>query len=422
MKTHCLAGLWRHPDFMKLWVGQTISEFGSRISREGIPLTALLVLAATPEQMSWLVAFASVPVLLLGLFAGVWVDRLPRRPVMIAADLGRLLLLLTIPFAALTGTLTLSLLLVVTAGMSILSLFFGLAYRAALPGLVERRHMLEANTKLAATDSLAEIGGPAVAGLLIQAMTAPLAILVDSLSFLFSAVSLAAMRQMEDRTLPAERGTMWRDIRAGLDVIARHPVLRTMAVGVLLRQFFGNFFGVLYALYAVRDLGLSPALLGLVVASGGVGALAGTLLAGYVPRRVGLGRALVGSLLLGSVTNLLIPLAGGPPVVAAAMLIIGQIINDGAMALYQVNELTLLQMSVPDHMLGRANATIGFGAEGIAPIGALVGGALAGMVGTRETLWVAVLGGLLTAAWMALSPLRALQSYPGVLEKSEIAG
>lgn len=412
MKTHRFSGLWRHPDFMKLWIGQTISEFGSRISREGIPLTAVLMLAATPEQMSWLVACASAPVLLLGLFAGVWVDRLPRRPVMIAADLGRLLLLLTIPFAALTGTLTLTLLLVVTVGMSILSLFFGLAYRAALPGLVERQHVLEANTKLSTTDSLAEIGGPAVAGLLIQVITAPLAVFFDAFSFLFSAVSVAVIRKPENRAVFAERGTMWRDIRAGLDVIAGHPILRAMGIGVLLRSFFGSFFGVLYALYAVRNLGLSPALLGIVVASGGIGALMGTLLAEYVPRRFGLGRTLIGALLVGSVTNLLIPLAGGAPLVAAGILIIGQIINDGAMALYQINELTFLQVSVPDHMLGRANATIGFGAEGIAPIGALVGGLLAGMIGTRETLWVAVLGGLFTAICMAVSPLRALRRYP----------
>lgn len=422
MKTHRFSGLWRHPDFMKLWIGQTISEFGSRISREGIPLTAVLMLAATPEQMSWLVACASAPVLLLGLFAGVWVDRLPRRPVMIAADLGRLLLLLTIPFAALTGTLTLTLLLVVTVGMSILSLFFGLAYRAALPGLVERQHVLEANTKLSTTDSLAEIGGPAVAGLLIQVITAPLAVFFDAFSFLFSAVSVAVIRKPENRAVFAERGTMWRDIRAGLDVIAGHPILRAMGIGVLLRSFFGSFFGVLYALYAVRNLGLSPALLGIVVASGGIGALMGTLLAEYVPRRFGLGRTLIGALLVGSVTNLLIPLAGGAPLVAAGILIIGQIINDGAMALYQINELTFLQVSVPDHMLGRANATIGFGAEGIAPIGALVGGLLAGMIGTRETLWVAVLGGLFTAIWMAVSPLRALRRYPTQLEGVEVIG
>ncbi|MBZ0274673.1 MAG: MFS transporter, partial [Anaerolineae bacterium] len=245
MNIHRLTGLWRHPDFMKLWIGQTISEFGSRISRDGIPLTAVIVLAATPEQMGWLVALASAPVLLLSLMAGVWVDRLPRRPIMIAADVGRLLLLLTIPLAALTGTLTFGLLLAVTVGMSALSLFFNLAYRAILPGLVERPHILEANTKLSTTESLAEIGGPALSGVLIQALSAPLAIFFDAVSFLFSAVSVLLIRKPETHPVPVERGTVLRDIRAGLGVITEHPILRTMATGVLLKRFFGNFFGAL---------------------------------------------------------------------------------------------------------------------------------------------------------------------------------
>ena len=165
--------LWKHPEFIKLWIGQTISAFGSRITRDGLPLTAVIFLAATPGQMGVLVAISSLPVLLIGLLAGVWVDRLPRRPIMIAMDIGRLLVLLTIPAAALLGRLSIELLYVVAATNSAMSLVFEVAYHALLPALVEREHILEANSKLSATEALAEIGGPSLAGALIQLITAP---------------------------------------------------------------------------------------------------------------------------------------------------------------------------------------------------------------------------------------------------------
>jgi len=193
------SGLWRHPDFMKLWIGQTVSEFGSRITRDGLPLTAVIVLGATPAQMGLLVALSALPILILGLLAGVWVDRLRRRPIMIAMDVARMVLLLSIPAAALTGRLSMGLLYVVAAVSGVFTLFFDVAYRSVLPSLVERENVLEGNTKLATTDALAEIGGPALAGLLVQVISAPLAIFFDALSFLFSAVSLAMIRKPEPR-------------------------------------------------------------------------------------------------------------------------------------------------------------------------------------------------------------------------------
>ena len=404
------TGLWRHPDFLKLWAGQTISSLGSYITRDGLPLIAVLTLAATPFDMGLFAVFASVPVLLLGLPAGAWVDRLPRRPILIAADLARLAVLLTIPLAALRGQLSLGLLYAVVAVMGVLSLIFELAYRAYLPGLVGRAHLLEGNSKLSVTELLAEIGGPALTGALVQTITAPLAIALDALTFLISAVSLGLIEAPEARAdvppEPSAGRSLRREIAAGWRVIGADPVLRAIAVGQAGRAFFGNFFGALYALYAIRDLGLSPAMLGIVISAGGISALAGALLAPWLTRRLGLGRALTWPLLVVGLVGLSTPLAGGPPWLAALILIAGQLSNDGPMVAYEINALSLRQMRVPDHLLGRANASLEILPQLVGPVGALLSGVLASVLGARLTLGIAVLGNLGTALWLAASPLR----------------
>ncbi|MCC7448142.1 MAG: MFS transporter [Anaerolineae bacterium] len=406
------TGLWRHPDFMKLWIGQTISAVGSRITREGLPLTALLILSATPAQLGILTALGSLPVLFLSLIAGVWVDRLRRRPILIVADAGRFVLLLTIPAAALTGHLTMGLLYVVAVLAAALTLFFDVAYESVLPALVQPENVLEGNSKLATTESLAEIGGPALAGALIQLITAPLAICLDALSFLISAVSVVLIRAPEPAPKPrVEEQTIWHEIIEGLRVIAHNPVLRTLAIGMGVRGFFGNFFGTLYGLYAIRELGLSPAVLGVLIGMGGVGALVGALLAARLPRRFGLGRTLTAMLLISGLINGLIPLASGPTLLSAGMLMLAQLIGDAAMVVFLINELSLRQVIVPDRLLGRVNASVGFLARGIAPVGALVAGLLADQIGARPTLWIAVIGILLTSLWMLASPVRQLQQH-----------
>jgi MFS family permease len=409
-----MTGLWRHPEFMKLWFGQTISEFGSRISREGLPMIAVITLAATPAQMGVLAAFASIPVLLFGVIAGVWVDRLARRPLMILMDVGRMALLLTIPIAALTGTLRIELVYIVVALMGVMSLIFETAYRAILPTLIRRDQLLEGNSKLSTTDALAEIGGPSIAGLLIQWISAPLAVIFDAISFLFSSISFALMRAPETKPeRHAGARSMLREAREGWDVISGEPVLRTLMIGMGARSFFGSFFAALYSIYAIRELGLSPAMLGVVVSAGGIGALIGALLAGRVERRLGLGRALTWTLLLSAAVGFLTPLAGifGVPVLAALLLIAAQIVGDAAMLVFGVNETSLRQTIVPDRLLGRTNATFGFLAEGVAPVGALVAGALATVIGAGATLGIAVVGFLVTAIWMWRSPIRALTGY-----------
>lgn len=398
------SGLWKHPDFLKLWLGQAVSEFGSHISRDAIPILAVISLAATPAQMGLLVTAASAPVLVLGLFAGVWVDRLRRRPILIFTDLARLVTLLTIPLMALSGTLSMTTLVVVTVLMSILSLFFNLAYRAVLPSLVARDDIPEGNSKLATTDSLAEIGGPAVTGLLIHTVTAPFAVLFDAATFLVSAMSVAAIRAPEPAPRKPEAGdNLLAEVIEGVRIVAHHPTLRTLAIGMGWRHFFGNFFATLYGLYAIRNLGLSPAELGFLVGCGGIGALLGAALSQPLARRYSVNTTLISALLVGSVMNILIPLAGGTPLMVFIMMASVQIVGDGAMTVFQINEMSLRQMLVPDRLLGRANASMNFLAEGVSPLGALIAGALATTFGTRATIWIAVLGILASAVWILFS-------------------
>src|SRR5215213_1091787 len=252
------GGLWRHRDFMRLWAGQTISQFGSTITREALPYTAILVLNASPLQMGLLGAAGAAPLLLLGLFAGVWVDRVRRRPLMIAADIGRALLLLSIPIAYLLGWMRIEQLYVVAALAGTLTVFFDVAYQSALPGLVRREHLLEGNSKLGLSESVAEIGGTPLGGILVQLVSGPITLLLDALSFVFSAWMLRRIRADEPPPRPAEHHEhIMRDLSTGLRAIWADPLLRAMAGSSAIRSFFGWFFGAIYGLYAIRVLGMS---------------------------------------------------------------------------------------------------------------------------------------------------------------------
>ena len=213
------TGLWQNTNFMRLWTADVISDFGSTVTREALPLTAILVLGSTPEQMGLLGAIGAAPVVVFGLLAGVWVDRLRRRPIMLAADLGRAALIGSIPLAALLGVLHIEQLYIVAALAGILTVFFNVADQSFLPAVVDREHIVEGNSKLGASGSMAEIGAPATAGTLVQLVTAPIAILVDAVSFLFSALLIWRIRTPEPPPVPHEqRQSAGRDIAEGLPI------------------------------------------------------------------------------------------------------------------------------------------------------------------------------------------------------------
>lgn len=416
-----LTGLWKHPDFVKLWVGHTVSELGSGITGQALPFTALLVLGASAGQMGLLAAVAEVPVLLFSLFAGVWVDRLRRRPILIAADIGRALVLATIPVAALMGVLSLGQLFVVAALVGVLSLFFSVAYRSYLPALVQRDRLVEGNSKLSASGSVAEITGPAIGGVLVQWLSAPFAILLDAVSFLFSAVAVGAIRAQEPKPNARDEGSnVWREIGEGLRVVLRNPVLRALAICSGIFTFFGNFF-VLYPLYAVRDMGMPPGVVGVLVGAGGIGALVGAALVGRVTRRFGIGPTLIGSLSFAGVVGLPIVLVNGPLPLSVAVFFASQLIGDIAIAVYMITDMSLRQASVPDRLLGRANASMGFLVGGLAPVGALLGGALGEIIGARLTLTIAILAITFAPIWLFFSPARNLREPPDAGEETQVA-
>ncbi len=417
--TKRLTGLWHNPDFIKLWTAQTVSVFGSTITREALPLVAILTLAATPAQVGVLSALGMVPALLLGLPAGVWVDRLRRQPILIAADLGRAIILVSIPVAALLGVLSLPQLYLVAVLAGILTLFFNVGDNSYLPTVVKRENLVEANSKLGVTDSLSEIIAPAVTGSLVQLISAPLTILIDALSYLISAFFLGLIRTPEAAPRPSgQPQNLVQDILAGLRLVGGDAILRALAASSGAFAFFGGFIGALYALYTIRVLGLTPAALGLLVSTGGVGALLGAAMAGRLARRYGLGRTLIGSFFLMGLTALLIPLAAGRQR-PMAILAVGQLVGDTALAIYMINAVSLRQTVTPDHVLGRMNASFEFLVTGIGPLGLLTGGLLGQTVGIWPTLLIAAVGELTGCLWMVFSPVRDLETYPHLERPAE---
>lgn len=405
------TGLWRSADFVKLWTGRTVSSFGSYISGTAIPLAALLALHASAADMGFLTALGAAPVLLVGLLAGVWVDRLPRRPLLIAADLGRAVLLLSIPLAFALGRLTLAQLYVVVFLAGALTVLADVGFQAFLPSIVAPAQLVEGNSRLSSSDSLAEIGGPSIAGVLVQWIGAPLAVLVDAVSFLVSAVSLRLIRSPIQPAPEAARESLLRDAATGVWLILRDPVLRALAGCMGTFNFFGYFIGSLYTLFAIRDLRLPPAAVGTLVGLGGVSALAGSLLAGRAVRHFGLGRTLVVAFLCHGLVGVLIPLAAGPPLVAFVLMALPQLLGDGFLAVYFITQASVQQQTIPNEMLGRATASIRVLESGMGPLGALLAGLLATFTSTRLTLAVGVLGGIAATLWLVFSPLRATR-YP----------
>jgi MFS family permease len=306
-----LDGLWRQPDFLKLWAGQTVSLFGSQVTTLALPLTAVLVLRATPVQMGILGAAQFLPYLLLTLFAGVWVDRRRRRPMLIVADLGRAGLVGLIPLLALLGWLRMDALYGIALLLGVLTVLFDLAYQSYLPALVQRTHLIEGNSKLQVSASVAEIGGPGLAGLLVQVITAQGAVLVDAGSFLVSVLSLTLIHKPEPAPVaPPTRQNVRRELAEGLRLTFGNRYLRALAGEAATSNGFGEAITTLFVLYAVRQLGIGPERLGLILATGSIGALVGSATAGTLGRRFGVGPTIVGSMLLACLPLLVVPLAG----------------------------------------------------------------------------------------------------------------
>ena len=406
------GGLWRHPDFLRLWSAQTISQLGSQVTFLALPLAAILVLDASTFEVALVGFFQLLPFLLLALPAGVWVDRLPRRPVLIVTDVGRAVVLVSLPAAFWLDALELPHLYVAGFAAGALTVFFDIAYLSYLPALVERSQLMEGNAKLETTRSAAQVGGPGLAGILVGALTAPVAILVYALSYAVSALLLSRIRHPE-RGMRRESGpktSMRRELREGLSFVFRQPFLRILVLATGGANFFWNIgLGVLIV-YLVRALDLSPAMLGLVLAVGEVGTVVGAVFSGRLARRFGIGRTIVWAALLTNIGILAVPLA--PTSRPVPVLMVGFLLGGLFGNIFNVNQLSLRQAITPERLQGRMNSVVRFMYWGPQPVGMVLGGALGSTVGLRETLWFSACGAALAMVPLVLNPIRRLEAIP----------
>jgi MFS family permease len=415
------GGLIRHRDFRLLWAGESISELGSQVSFLAIPLVAVRTLHASTLQIGFLTAASTAAFLLVGLPAGVFVDRFRRRWIMMVTDFGRMIALGSIPVVYAFGRLTMAQLFAVTVVGGVLTVFFDVSYQSYLPSLVGREHLVEGNAKLTGSAQVAQVAGPSVAGALVQAIGGSYAIGVDAASFLASATALAALRTEEPPPSVPDGGhnRIRSDIGEGLQFVFGHPLLRAIAATTATSNIFSGILSAVEIVFLVRVVHAVPAIIGLLFALGAVGGLVGALVATPMARWLGGARATVLGI-FASVGGLLIPFTSAH--LGLLYFGVGYFFNGFGAVLYNINQVSFRQRLCPERLLGRMNATMRFVVWGVLPIGALLGGVLGTVIGLRPTLWVAAIGSCLAGGWLLASPMRHLRDFPDTTERGESEG
>jgi MFS family permease len=358
--------------------------------------------------MGLLVAAGWLPYPLFSLFAGAWSDRLPRRPILIVSDLVRAAVLLTIPLAAFAGMLRIEHVLVAAFVVGTMTVLFHSAYVSFIPVLVGREALLEANTKIALSESVARVAGPSIGGLLVQLVTAPFAILVDAVSFVVSGIAVAAVRISETPPARSERRRIWTEIAEGIRVVVVNPFIRSVTIIGLLFNGVITIGDAVYVLYATRVLGLDGALIGAVFTVGGLASVVGTTLVRRTTARFGIGPSMVGSILLLTLAGVLVLAASGPPIVAAAYLAARGALVAFSAAMFNVTSSSLFQAAVPTRLLGRVSGAGAVGL-GLIPVCAILGGWLGENIGLWNTLAISIGGQFVAFLYVALSPLRKIR-------------
>ena len=404
-----MPGLGRQRDFRLLWGGQSVSEVGSQVTTLAFPLVAVEVLGASAFEVGVLTACSTAAFLLMGLPAGAWVDRLRRRRVMMAADLGRMAAVGSIPVAYALGGLTLVQLYVTALAAGILTVFFDVAYQSYLPGLVGPERLVEGNAKLAGSAQVAQVAGPSMAGVLVQTLGGPVAVAVDAASFLVSSLTLATIATPEAAPDPPAHDGLRAQIGEGLGFVLGHRTLRAIAGCTGTSNLFSSMMAAVEVVFLVRVIHVRAGIIGLLFAAGGIGGVAGALTASSVARRIGGVRATLAGMAVTS-GGLVIPLTGrGAGVVLFA---VGSFFLGFGAVVYNINQVSFRQRLCPPALLGRMNATMRFLVWGEMPIGALIGGALASGIGLRDTLWVGAVGQVLAIIWLLASPMRSQRDFP----------
>ena len=408
--------LLRHPDFLKLWTAETVSVFGSAITQLALPLIAATYLQVTPFEFGLLTTIEFLPFILLSLPAGVWVDRLRRRPILIVADLGRAVAIGSIPVAFYFDALTIWQLYVVGFVNGCFTVFFDVAYQSYLPSVVERDQLVDGNSKLEITRSAAQILGPGAAGILIGLLKAPFAMVLDSLSYLWSALFLLWIRRPEppvephDEAAHGPKPSMRQEIAVGLRYVTGHRWLRSIAATTGISNFFGNVMGAILILYLVRERDLGSAAIGIAFSIGSVGVLLAALTTTAATKRLGVGRMLV-------ITAIGFSLSGLPVAFAPDALIFWAVALSGFLGgffgvAWNINQVSLRQAITPPRMQGKMNATMRFIVWGTMPVGAILGGALGSLIGLYPTIVIGAVGGLVAFIPVTLSSVRHIVTMP----------
>jgi MFS family permease len=407
-----LGNLRHHADFNRLWTAQSVSLFGSAITLLAIPLIAVILLNASALQMGLLTAAGTAPYLFCSLPMGVWIDRRSRRPLLIASDLIRALLLFSIPIAAWLDRLHLVHLYLVALVVGMLNVLFDVAHCAYVPSLVGRTHVVEANSKLQISYSVADSTGPGAAGMVVQLLSAPAAIVIDATSFLVSAFFIRGIRQPE-AAIDARVAVGFREeITEGLRSLLGNRLLRPIVLGSITSGISLSAIAAMLVLYASRELGANPFMIGLLFAAAGIGAIPGALLSTPTADRFGVGPTITIGWFLAAATSLAIPLVTGP--FAIPILTASAFLGGIAATIVNVQQWSLRQLVTPNELQGRVTASHRFLVYGAEPIGALLGGALGTAIGLRPTIAFFAIMGLTAPLWVACSPVWRLREHPSL--------
>jgi MFS family permease len=413
----------RNRGFLWLWGGQTVSVFGEQFTGLAVPVLAVTLLHAVAWQLGILNAASTAAFLIVGLPAGAWVDRWLKRRVLILADVVRFVALAVIPILWFTHVLVIWQLIVVVAIVGVASVFFDVAYQSYLPLLVTSEQVGPANSNLEATAQVSRIGGPAIAGALLTIVSAPALIIVDSLSYIISFVSITRIRDTEVAADPELRQPLHKEIAEGVRFVAGQPLIRSVAGTTATSNFFSTLGFTLYPLFALRELGIGSLGLGITLSAGAIGGLIGATLTPRIANWIGEGRVIIVSAFVCGLAFLPVPLSALLHGAAAVPLLAGgEFLTSFCVLVYNITQVTLRQRLCPPRLLGRMNASIRCLVWGVMPIAALVAGALGGLLGVIPIIWISFGGGMLAGLWVLFSPLRTMRDLPVPTPETGVAG
>ena len=401
--------LLRQPDFLKLWAAQSISQLGDQVTLLALPLVAVLTLDASAAQMGFLVAAELLPHLFFSLLAGVWIERSQRRRhLMIVADVGRTVLLASVPVAYAFDVLSFPQLYAVAFAVGTFAVMFDVSWSTLFVAVVPRRDVVDANSKMSLSRAVSFVAGPSVAGFLVQVLTAPVTLVVDAVSYLGSAVFLARIRAQEPPVEKDGNGVL-RNLRDGFSFVLRDDLIRPDLLCAATVNLFNFVFHAIFVLYATKELGVSPGTLGIALGAGAVGGILGALVAPRLERAIGIGRSVMVGSVLFPAPLILVPIASGSELQIGLMLGAAEFLSSVGVMIFDVSAASMTFLRTPDRIRARTAGTFRFVNYGIRPIGALLGGALGTALGLQAALWIGVLGALLGVVWLVFSPIPRLR-------------